>query len=104
MTIPSKVMRETELDELETLSAHFQKGALHNTVRDLIANQRLLLAFATDLTKKVQYLLNVFYPTVNTTQYMFPDGDVWIVRPQHCCEKCLNRLREGEHLERCPNA
>ncbi|HEC65470.1 MAG TPA: hypothetical protein ENI23_09255 [bacterium] len=35
-----------------------------------------------DLTNKVQYLLDAYIPNKTIFQYMFPDGDVWIVRPK----------------------
>ena len=56
-----------------------------------------------DLAGKIQFLLNSYTPSKVTFQYMFPDKDVWIVRPNDRCGECLQRLNEGKHFKGCPN-
>ena len=52
-----------------------------------------------DLTDKVQYLLDSS-PSKKTFQYMFPDGDVWIVRPEGC-HFCEAKTLEVQKLPIC---
>jgi len=53
-----------------------------------------------ELTEKVQHVLNTFYPERVTCQYMFPDGDVWIVRPE-MCHFCEAKTLETQRLPIC---